>query len=223
MNELIFCLHIFLVVLFSLGALRLGVSALTTWSSLQMILANLFVLKQIDFLNFHITCSDVFAIGSILNLNLLQEYYGSKVAQRSLVVTFFSMACFVLMAKIHLTYLPNGFDQTQDAFKQLLSPAPRLLFASVAVFGIVQQLDLHFFTKLKNAVPHLPLSIRNALTLFVTQGIDTLLFSIFGLWGLVAHLMDVIMMGFLIKTLIIFLLSLFLPLTKRFVHVSSTK
>ena len=79
MNELFFLLHIITIVAFALGALYIGKNALIVLVAMQSVLANLFVIKQMTFLGFNVTCADVFAVGTILTLNLLQEYYGEKI------------------------------------------------------------------------------------------------------------------------------------------------
>ena len=83
MNELLFFIHVFLVVSFVMGALRLGKAALIALSAVQAVLANLFVVKQIDLFGFSITCSDVFAVGGILSINLIQEFFGKEAAEVS--------------------------------------------------------------------------------------------------------------------------------------------
>src|SRR5689334_18327744 len=98
MNELILVLHLLLIFGFGVIALRLGKAYLITWVAVQAILANLFVVKQMSFLHFNTTCSDVFAIGSILGLNLLQEYFGKETAQKALWGAFFAMLFFAAMS-----------------------------------------------------------------------------------------------------------------------------
>ena len=72
MNETIFFLHIFSALLFLALAIRLGKMALGVYVALSGVLANLFVVKQIELFGLHATASDVFAVGGILGLNLLQ-------------------------------------------------------------------------------------------------------------------------------------------------------
>ncbi len=217
MNETLFLIHILIVVGFGLLALKMGKTALTAWVALQAVLANLFVLKQICFFDFHVTCSDVFAIGSILGLNLLREYFGKTAAEKALWTCFFSMVFFVAMAHLHLLYSPSPFDTTHTAFTTILSSSWRLLFASIGVFFLVQQIELRLFGHLKDKFQHIPLSIRSGISLASTQFLDTLLFSIFGLWGLVACLFDVILVSFLIKLLVIACMTPLLIFSKRFV------
>jgi queuosine precursor transporter len=217
MNESLFILHVILVMAFGFGALRMGKAALTAWVALQAVLANLFVIKQIEFFSFHVTCSDVFAIGSILGLNLLREYFGKEAAKKALWTCFFTMIFFVAMAQIHLFYRPSPFDTSQGSFNAILSASPRLLAASLGVFFIVQQIDLKLFGYLKQKFQRLPLTLRNAFSLSTTQFLDTVLFSIFGLWGLVAHLSDIILVSFLIKLVVIALMSPLIHFSRRFI------
>lgn len=203
MNELIFLLQIILLVGFTLGALKLGKEALTSWVCIQALIANLFVLKQITLFGLHVTASDAFVIGSLLGLNLLQEYFSREYAQKATWICFFSMLFFALIAKLHLFYLPNQFDGSQEAFFTLLSPSTRLFTASLSVFFIVQQIDIRFFVFLKKKLPNLSFAARAALALTVSQFLDTLLFSFAGLYGIVASLTDIILFSFAIKMIVI--------------------
>lgn len=149
MNEILFFSHLFIVMLFVLISLKLGKETIITSIAMQAILANLFVIKQISWFGWEITCSDVFAIGSIFSLNLLREYFGLELAKKAIWISLFTMIFFTLMSQIHLFYLPSAFDTTHSAFLQILTPIPRLLFASLATFMIIQQLDIRLFGFLK--------------------------------------------------------------------------
>jgi queuosine precursor transporter len=218
MNEVLFLLHVAFVLGFGCVALRMGRPGLTAWVALQAVMANLFVIKQIGFLGFHITCSDVFAIGSLFGLHLLREYFGEDAAKKALRSCFLCMLFFAAMAQIHLLYMPSPYDTTQGAFETLLSPSPRLLFASLAAFFIVQHIDLRFFGRLKKKFPQLPLTLRNAVCVSATQLLDTLLFSLLGLWGQVGSLGDIILVSFLIKLVLIALMSPLIHVSRRLVR-----
>jgi uncharacterized integral membrane protein (TIGR00697 family) len=217
MNEVLFLIHILIVLVFGGIALRLGRASLTTWVSLQAVLANLFILKQIKFLGFEITCSDVYAIGSMLGLNLLREYFGKQPAQVALRTCFFAMIFFAAMAQFHLQYIPSSSDRTQSAYEILLSPSARLLIASFVVFFVVQRIDLYLYSFLKEKWPRLSLSLRNAVSLLTSQFLDTFLFSVLGLWGLVSSLSDIIAVSFLVKATIIGCITPLVRFSKRFV------
>lgn len=213
MNETIFFIHIFLTLVFSLGALKLGKEALMTWVAIQALLANLFVIKQMMLCGREVTCSDVFAIGSIFGLNLLQEYFGKKEAQRAIWICFYLMIFFALASQIHLLYVPSAHDVSHASFSVILSPAPRLLLASLATFFIVQSIDIKIFQVLVPKLKHF--ALRNALSLILSQLIDTVLFSILGLYGLVESIMDIMLVSFVLKLIIAASITPFVALSKK--------
>ncbi len=214
MNEILFFIQALLIIGFALGALKLGKSALTAWVAIQALIANLFVLKQITLLGFHVTASDAFAIGSLLGLNFLQEYFGREEAQKATWICFFFMLFFTLVSQVHLLYQPSVYDTSQSAFLALFSPTPRLFMASMGVFFIVQRLDIRFFTFLKRRFPQATFTFRAALALVVSQFIDTFLFSFLGLYGLVASVIDIIILSFVVKLSVIFCFTFFIRWAK---------
>ena len=218
MNEIIFLVHTLLVVFLAFGALRMGKEALISLTALQSVLANFFVLKQTVLFGWTVTCSDVFAVGIMLNLNLLQEYFGKEKARQTIWVCFFAMLFFGVMSQIHLLYRPSLNDTAHLHYLSLLSPAPRLLIASLVSFFVVQHIDLRFFAFLKNKFPKWGWGKRNLIALFNSQLLDTLLFSVLGLYGLVSSLKDIIILSFLVKMIIILSMAFFSRVSKRFVR-----
>ncbi|MBX9923455.1 MAG: queuosine precursor transporter [Rhabdochlamydiaceae bacterium] len=210
MNEYIFLIHIVTILLFTLLSLRLGMTALGTWVCIQALCANIFVLKQVELFGFQVTCSDVFAIGSLLGLNLIQEHYGSSDAQKIISHCFYFLLFFAVLSQIHLFYIPSSYDTTQKAYETLLAPAPRLLFASLLTFFLTQRVDLYLFKKLKTYLPNYGFALRTFFSLMASQLLDTIFFTLIGLYGLVHSLFDMILLSFLIKA---FIITIFFPLT----------
>lgn len=172
--------------------------------AIQALIANLFVLKQITLFGLDVTASDAFAIGSLLGLNFLQEYFGQEEANKATKICFFFMFFFALVSQLHLIYAPSSHDTTHSAFLTLLTLSPRLLIASMSVFFIVQQIDIRFFAFLKKRLPTLGFASRSAIALVFSQFLDTFLFSFAGLYGVVVSVIDIIAMSFLIKIIVIF-------------------
>ena len=218
MNEALFTFHLLLCIAISWGACKLGRDGLLSWVVLQPILANLFVLKQISLFSMNVTCSDVYAVSAILGTNLLQEYYGVASAKKAVWLSFCAMLFFVAMGLIHLAYAPNGFDTTHASYQAILEQTPRLVIASIISFFCVQQVDIRFFAFLKNKLVNTGLRYRNCISLFVSQALDTLLFTFLGLWGLVENLGDIFFVSFSIKCSLACLLALLSPQTKKESH-----
>lgn len=203
MNELILLLQIALVVGASVLAARVSKEALFVLISLQAIIANLLVLKQVYLFGLHVTCSDAFAIGSILSLNLLQERFGREESQRATWLCFASMLFFALSTQIHLLYSPSEFDRMHSHYYELLMPAPRLFLASLASFFIVQQFDIRFYSFLRKKWGHWRWGVRSTLSLLVSQFLDTWLFTMLGLYGMVDSVPQILAFSYLMKVLII--------------------
>jgi uncharacterized integral membrane protein (TIGR00697 family) len=216
MNEALFFIHILFVMLLTFAALRIGKEALVALSALQAVISNLFVLKQMVLFSWNVTCSDVYAVGTILSLNLVQEYFGKDAAKRSIWISFFGMFFFGLMSQLHLLYAPSPYDAGQSHFQFLLNPAPRLLLASWIAFFTVQHTDLYFFGFLKKTLNGLSWKWRNLLSLLLSQLLDTFLFTFLGLWGTVASLGSIIAFSLTLKLLIIFSITSLTALAKRF-------
>ena len=199
LNEWIFAAHIALMVGSTLVALRLGRTALVAMVTLQAVMANLFVVKQMTLFGFQVTCSDVYAIGCMLSLNLLQEYYGSKEALKAARLSLFCMLFFAGMAKVHLAYAPNAYDASQAAFQTIFASSWRLFLASIATYFTVQMLDLSLFGWLRRKLQGKIFGIRLISSLGFSQIVDTCLFSFLGLYGLVPSMMDIILVSLFVK------------------------
>lgn len=219
MNEWIFLSHVLLSVGFVLGALRLGKEALIASIALQAVLANLFVLKQMTLFGMQVTCSDVYIIGSMLGLNLLQEYFGRSLVSKTIWISFFSMLLFGIMGQFQLFYAPSLFDSTHSSYVQLLDAQPRIVFASFTAYLLVQQLDMQLFGWLRKRFTALPLSVRSAISLLACQLCDTIIFAVLGLYGIVESVPDIILVSFAIKAIIICCTIPFTQLSRRIVRL----
>lgn len=219
MNEAIFCLQLAAALGVLAVAVRMGQQALTGYIALSGVLANLFVIKQISLFGFTVTCSDVFAVGGMLGLNLLQEFYGKSAAKKAVQASFLALVCFALFSQVHLLYAPSAVDTTHEAFHQILSSSPRIVIASIGVYVLVQRFDLFFFSALAKPIPLL--GARLTLSLLVSQALDTVLFSLAGLYGLVASLFDIMLISYLIKCAVIASASPVASLYRRFARVDA--
>ena len=217
MNELIFLCHIGAVSALIFLAARLGKEALIALFALMVVTANLFVIKQVSLFGLDVTCTDVFIIGSMIALQLIQEYFGKDLAKKTIWIGFFGLLFFGVMSLFHLGYDPILADQTHSSYAIILKQNPRILAASFITFIIVQRLDIFIFGALKKRLPNAPLFARSALTLVPTQLIDTILFSYLGLYGLVISIPSIILVSTLIKILIMLTMSPMTLFTKRLV------
>ncbi len=222
MNELIFFSQSICIIAFAIIALRIGSATLTTWVTVQALVANLFVLKQITLFGFEVTASDTFAIGSLVGLNMLQEYYGRDEAKKATWTCFLFLLFFAIVSQQHLLYMPSPGDSAHGAFVTLLTPSLRLFLASMSTFFVVQQFDIAFFAYLQKKLPNQSFAVRTACSLVCSQLLDTVLFSFLGLYGMVAAIFDVILISFAVKLISIFSFTAIFGRLNRAVKSSSS-
>ena len=215
-NEFFFLIQTLLVVGFTIWSARLGVHALAALISINGMLANFFIVKQMELFGLTVTCSDVFAVGSIIGLNLMQERFGKDAAKKTIQISFVCLVFFVFVSQIHLSYTPSMQDTADGAFHQILQFTPRIVLSSLAVFYIVQKFDVFFFGYLQTLFKGKSLGTRMGISLVASQFLDTLFFSFAGLWGIAYSIFDVILMSFAIKCVSIACSAPFLSLARFF-------
>lgn len=213
MNEILFFTQLLVLLAFLAIAMRSGERALICLVAFSGVFANLFVLKQVVLFGLHVTCSDVFAVGGVLGLNLIQELYGRGAAREAIRASLFTLILFACMAELHLLFIPSPFDHVHGAYASILSSTPRIVFASIGVYYLVQRVDILFFAFLKKC--SIPFGARVFTSLLITQAADTALFSFFGLYGLVESLLDIMVVSFSIKCVLILILSPLATLLKK--------
>lgn len=216
MNELILIGHTVLVAFSCLLALRLGKEALIAFVSLLCVLSNFFVIKQITIFGLHTTAAEAYAVGALLGLHVLQEYYGKEITKKAVSISFFCLLLYAAVSQIHLLYTPNLFDTGNQHFCALLGPVPRLVIASLITFLIVQNLDRSLYGRLLKRFGHRHLLWRNYALLAFSQLLDTILFTMLALYGVVHNVLDVIVISFIIKLLTITLATPLVTLLSRF-------
>lgn len=214
-NEALFITHTIITILLSIGALRLGEHALIATLCLFGILSNIFVAKQMTLFGFAVTCSDVYAVGSILCLNILQEYFGKTKAMKAIWASLFCLVVFLTMSQLHLWYLPNHFDTTQEHYQALLNIMPRITIASITSYLAVQCIDTRIFAWLQTLFLGKFFTLRTVISLVFSQTIDTVLFSFLGLYGIAGSVTQIIIVSLVVKLLVIGLSTPLIGFTKK--------
>ncbi|MCH9614094.1 MAG: queuosine precursor transporter [Chlamydiia bacterium] len=198
-NELIFFLHIGTLIGIVLLTKRYGKIGLISSFVLQVVLANLFVAKQITLFGLHVTGSDAFTISAFLTLAIVQQHYGKEAADNAVKASLVSLVFFLVMSQIHLLYQPSSFDTMHPAYKSILSLSPRIFASSLIVTVLAQKLSVELFHRLKlsNVV------LKSALVISIAQAFDTIAFSYLGLYGIVGAIGEIILFSYLIKLIVI--------------------
>jgi uncharacterized integral membrane protein (TIGR00697 family) len=205
MNELLFLAHIGVVTLANIIALRMGKEALVGLACTQIILANLFITKQIQLFGFYTTSTDAFMVGNIISINLLQEYFDKKIAYKTTWIEFFIMIFFTITAQFHLSYLPTAADTMQAHFALILQYSIRIVCASFIAFLMSMNVEISLYQFLRWFLPRDATILRNYTAMIASQILDTVLFGFLGLYGIVQSLGDLIIISIIFKILATFI------------------
>jgi uncharacterized integral membrane protein (TIGR00697 family) len=215
MNELIFILYIFVVAAATLAAAWFSREALIALLCLQTVLMNLFVAKEITLFGLTATASDALGVGGALCLNLLQEFYGVSMARRAIWLSFFCTLYYLLLSLLHCAYTPGCGDTSNVHFLALLLPMPRIIIVSLISYFIAQTADRRLYGLLNRWLAGRFFLVRNYASIALTQLLDTILFTVGALWGVVSSPTEVIMVSYAIKLAVLLLATPFLLLAKK--------
>jgi len=217
MNELIFIFHSLIIGGATVFALWLGKESLIAFIALMGVLSNLFITKQIMLFGFDVVATDAFAVGAVLGLQLLQEYYGRTVTKKAIGISFFLLVFYGVMSWMHLTYIPSISDSAHPHFQVILFHMPRLVLASLFSFFASQLLDYQVYGFFKKVFSGKYLLLRSYSSLFLVQLFDTVLFSFLGLYGIISNVWNVIFMSFAIKMVVILLATPFVAFSQKLI------
>jgi len=195
-NETIFCLLLVFVFLTTLFAFRLGRRYLFGLIMLEVGLMNIFVVKQFDLFGLAITGGNILYGGIFLATDILNEFYGKKIATRA-VWAGFGAGVFMLVTSALITVIsPNEFDTTQAALQTIFTPTFRIVLASLISYLVFQSLDVWLFDLLKKSTGGRFLWLRNNLSTIISQTGDSIFFTAIGLLAIPAFADSKIFAGF---------------------------
>lgn len=183
-NELIWL--IFLIVDFSLilGAIYFfGRKALFVIISVSIIICNLQVIKTVELFGFVATLGNIVYGGVFLATDLLGEAYGKKEARKGVWMGFFAMVFMTVSMQFALWFHPHESDFAHPAMATIFGFMPRILFASLVAYLISQHHDVWAFHFWRRRLKGRHLWLRNNLSTFVSQAIDSVVFVMLAFYG----------------------------------------
>lgn len=213
-NELIFVAHIATISTIVLSFALLGKEALIALISTFFLLANIFVIKQIELFGLNATGADAFIIGIGFAINVLQEKWGIQIARKSIIISLATSLLYLIVSKFHLAYQAASFDTTNPHFIILLENTTRIIAASFISYLCIQFFDTAIYGYLKRQSHGKYLILRNYASLLSSQFLDTILFSFLGLYGIVDNIWQIIFVSYCIKVISIFLITPFMYLAQ---------
>lgn len=172
-----------------LGYKLFGKTGLYCISAAATILANIEVLIMIKAFGAEQTLGNVLFAVTFLITDILSECEGKKAADKAVYTSFFASIFFLVLSQSWLHYVPSESDWASPAIRTIFSNTPRMIIASLAVYGISQLFDVWLYhmiwdmTSKKSGNRRSFLWLRNNGSTLVSQLINTFLFTLFAFYG----------------------------------------
>jgi len=183
---LFFCLSVILLFLKLFGEVGIYI-----YTSIAIIVANIQVLKIVDFPTF----SNPIALGTILfsttflGTDILTEYYGTKFAKKNILIGFSSFLLMTMFMLFTIGFTPLDASITKDDYLWALSiqnnllaiflPFPTFFAASMIAYLFSQFFDVWFYDKISKYTNKKFLWIRNNISTMTSALLDNFIFSLF--------------------------------------------
>lgn len=187
-----------------------GKTGLFAWIAMGTILANIQVMKSIDFTfgNFIIgaTLGNIMYGTLFLITDALGEKYGIKQAKKAVYIGFFSLVAMTLIMRIAILFTPNDFgNEVNEAFKLIFIPGTRVVIGSLIAYGISQTADVYIFDAIKKRLSDDKyLYVRNIGSTVFSQLLDTVIFVPIAFLGYFPNdlVIEILLTTYLIKLVV---------------------
>jgi len=191
-----------------------GRNGLYAWISMAIILANIQVMKTIEFFGFVTAMGNIVYGTTFLATDILCENYSRSEAKKGVLIGFFVLIMTTLIMQICLMFIPDESDTLSPALEQIFSLLPRITVASVTAYIISQMHDVWAFDFWKRKTKGRHLWLRNNLSTMVSQLIDNFVFTWiafvgFGIFWEMVFTWDIIFEIFITSYIMKFIVAIF--------------
>ena len=139
---------------------------------------------------------------SFLITDLTAELYGKRVANQFVTVGFLGVLLAAGFFRIAIIAPPASFYEQQAAFEAVFGTTWRLLLGGLVAYLISQFLDVYLYHRLRAATKGRHMWLRNNLSTWTSQFVDTSIFITVAFYGVVDQLWSLILGQYLIKLVI---------------------
>lgn len=185
MNELLWFLLLLLNFVAIMVAFRLyGKLGLYIWIPISVLIANIQVTKTINVFGLEATLGNIVYATQFLATDILSECYGKKDSKKAIGIGFLALICMTVFMQVALKFNPAESDFANESLTTIFSLLPRLTIASLIAYFLSNTHDIWAYEFWKQKFPgKQKIWIRNNASTFVSQLIDSVLFSFIAFLG----------------------------------------
>ncbi len=183
MNEVLFICQTIISLIIVLVAFQAGKAGLYALIAVYYALANIFVTKTIVLFGFEATGGNVLYGAIFLSTDLLSEYYGKEAARKGVFIGFGAVLVYLIMSQFMVHYEASANDWgPAEGMNVIFSFAPSIILASLSAYLISQTHDVWAFAFWKQKFGGKYLWLRNNLSTWTSQLLDTVIFCSLGFY-----------------------------------------
>ena len=178
-NKLLFIIQTIIGLAFTLVAFSMGRNWLYGYIAVCIVLANIFVTKQITLFGIPATGGNVLYGSIFLATDLLSEHFGKREARQAILLGFGAALFYLIMSQFILKFSPSPDDWgAADGMATIFDFAPAIVLATLMAYLISQFHDIWAFHWIREKTGGRYLWLRNNGSTWVSQLIDSVVFSI---------------------------------------------
>lgn len=178
-NELLFIIQTIIGLAFTLVAFSMGRNWLYGYIAVCIVLANIFVTKQITLFGIPATGGNVLYGSIFLATDLLSEHFGKREARQAILLGFGAALFYLIMSQFILKFSPSPDDWgAAEGMATIFDFAPAIVLATLMAYLISQFHDIWAFHWIREKTGGRYLWLRNNGSTWVSQLIDSVVFSI---------------------------------------------
>ncbi|MDR0984848.1 MAG: queuosine precursor transporter [Ruminococcus sp.] len=185
-NTLLFFVTLVLYLGAPVAAYKLfGKSGLYVWTAFSVVIANIEALKMVTMFGLPLSLGNALYASSFLTTDILSENHSKQDATKAVNIGLFVTIVWIIASQLIILFRPNEFDFVQPAFHDVFGLVPRISIASIITYAVTQRIDIllyHFFWK-KTGNNKKFLWLRNNCSTAISQGFDTLIFTLVAFAG----------------------------------------
>ena len=185
----------------------MGMTGLFVWMAIASILANIQVLKLVEFFGWNITLGNVLYGTSFLATDIISENYSKELARKSVWIGFFAMISMIILMTLSCLFHPATDDFVSEHMNAIFTVIPRISAASLIAYLISQNHDVWAYHFWMEKFPDTKfIFIRNNLSTMISQLIDSAIFTTIAFAGMYPFkvLVQIIISTYVLKWFVAF-------------------
>src|SRR6056297_2645159 len=218
LNELIWVFFMIADLTIALFIFRLfGKKGLFMLIAANIIICNIQVLKTIELFGITATLGNILYGSIFFATDVISEIYGKKEAKRAVLIGFSSLLIMTLYMQLSLLFQPAPDDFASKHLEALFGFMPRIALGSLSAYLLSQLHDVWAFQFWKEKTKGNYLWLRNNLSTFVSQMIDSIIFCLIAFLGVfpISVWIEILLTTYVFKLVVAIFDTPFIYLAKR--------